>query len=132
MPIQVSLDRQADESSLLPCEKLNNVSLGGLAFISTKALSIGQKVSVSFPLIDQQHSLSGEVVWSKPVDTGFEIGLQFEDPDEIYSLRMIEQVCHIEHYRQEVEQFEGRRLTSEEAAREWIGLYASEFPALDS
>ena len=44
---------------------------------------------------------------------------------------MIEQICHIEHYRHEIEQVEGRKLNSEEAAREWIQRYASEFPVFN-
>jgi hypothetical protein len=37
---------------------------------------------------------------------------------------------HIEHYRKEVERLEGRALTSQEAAGEWISKYAGDFPAL--
>jgi hypothetical protein len=38
---------------------------------------------------------------------------------------MVEQVCHIEHYRKEVMVCEGRQLTSEDAAKEWVAKYAS-------
>jgi hypothetical protein len=41
---------------------------------------------------------------------------------------MIEQICHIEHYRKEVKLVEGRELSSEEAADEWITRYAGDFP----
>jgi ABC-type Fe3+-hydroxamate transport system substrate-binding protein len=40
---------------------------------------------------------------------------------------MVGQVYQIEHYRQEVEQLEGRILGSEEAAEEWIQRYAADF-----
>ena len=43
---------------------------------------------------------------------------------------MIEQICHIEHYRKEVARVEGRELSTQEAASEWISRYASDFPAL--
>lgn len=45
-------------------------------------------------------------------------------------MRMIEQICHIEHYRKEVERQEGRRLSSQDAADEWISRYAGDFPEL--
>ena len=35
---------------------------------------------------------------------------------------MIDQLCHIERYRWKVQDEEGRQLTSEEAAAEWIAL----------
>ncbi|MBT4078105.1 MAG: PilZ domain-containing protein, partial [Gammaproteobacteria bacterium] len=68
--------------------------------------------------------------WYKKSTKGFEIGLEFDDPNELFRLRMIEQICHIEHYRAEVKQHQGRQLTSEQAAKEWIKLYAADFPNL--
>lgn len=132
VPIRVTLGRAADESDLHPCKQLNNVSLGGLAFFSNKDLSVGDIVSVRFPTLDSHHLFSAEVVWRRPHADGWEIGIHFDDPDELYSLRMIEQVCHIEHYRNEVRNSEGRQLTTEQAAKEWVGRYASKFPAIQS
>jgi hypothetical protein len=45
--------------------------------------------------------------------------------------RMVEQVCYIENYKKVVYQTEGRLLTAEEAAMEWICKYASQFPDPD-
>jgi hypothetical protein len=44
-------------------------------------------------------------------------------------VRLIEQICYIEHYRQEVLISEGRKLTSEQAALEWIEKFAQDFPS---
>ena len=41
---------------------------------------------------------------------------------------MVEQVCPIEQYRHEMLKNEGRTLSSEEAALEWIQKYAPQFP----
>ncbi|MCZ7563309.1 MAG: hypothetical protein M5U08_05410 [Burkholderiales bacterium] len=41
---------------------------------------------------------------------------------------MVEQVCHIEEYRRAVARDEGRTLSTEEAAAEWIAEYAARFP----
>jgi hypothetical protein len=41
---------------------------------------------------------------------------------------MVEQVCHIENYKKEIYRAEGRLLSSEQAAMEWIIRYASRFP----
>ncbi len=43
-------------------------------------------------------------------------------------MRMVEQVCHIERYRADVLEREGRALTGEQAAEEWIKRYAEDFP----
>ncbi len=130
VPIRITLDWVADDDSPHPCDSLDNVGLGGLAFKSPRALLIGQTVRISFPLLDPQQSLSGKVVWNRQSGDAYEIGLQFDDPDELYQCRMIEQICHIQHYRDEVERLEGRKLSREQAASEWIARFASDFPAI--
>ena len=40
---------------------------------------------------------------------------------------MVQQVCAVEHYRQEELQ-KGRVLNSQQAASEWIAKYAGRFP----
>ncbi|MEQ8937648.1 MAG: PilZ domain-containing protein, partial [Gammaproteobacteria bacterium] len=47
---------------------------------------------------------------------------------KMFLLRMVEQLCHIEHYRNEIARVEGRELSSEQAAQEWISKYAESFP----
>jgi hypothetical protein len=68
------------------------------------------------------------VVWTRPEAEGYCIGVQFMDEADAFRARMVEQVCSIERYRREVEAKEGRRLTRDEAAQEWIRRYAGRFP----
>jgi len=49
-----------------------------------------------------------------------------------FSTRMVEQVQHIEHYRQEVLRVEGRILDDESAALVWITRYAATFPPIEA
>lgn len=44
---------------------------------------------------------------------------------------MVEQVQHIEHYRQEVLRVEGRELDGDSAALEWITRFAAHFPSIE-
>ena len=44
---------------------------------------------------------------------------------------MTEQICHIEHYKQEVMKREGRRLDCSQAAMEWIDKYARDFTRIE-
>ena len=127
VPIRISLDRVVDEASE---DTLTNISLGGLSFVSPRELAVHQKVRVCIPVIEQDHILEGRVVWCERGRNGYEIGLEFESSSELFRLRMIEQICHIEHYRKEIERHQGRKLSTEEAAKEWISQYAGDFPAL--
>jgi len=130
VPIQVNLDWADDEDDETTDQTITNVSLGGLAFLSHKPLEILQRVRISIPLIQQENYLVGNVVWCEKSDPGYEIGIEFEHSRDVFRLRMIEQICHIEEYRKEVAQQEGRKLSSQEAAKEWISKFAGDFPAL--
>lgn len=128
IPIQVCLDRVEEDDS--DDTTLTTLSLGGLSFISPQSLPLGEQVSISIPILQRDNQLSGLVVWCEPSRQGFEIGLEFDRSDDVFRLRMIEQVCHIEHYRKEVARVEGRELDTQQAANEWISRYAGDFPAL--
>ena len=62
---------------------------------------------------------------------GFQTGVVFDCPETAFAVRMIEQVCHIEQYRQQVSNTEGRELTIDCAAAEWITHHAANFPELN-
>jgi hypothetical protein len=130
IPIRVSADSIEEAEDDTDDQTITNVGLGGLAFLSSRPFEVLQRVSVSIPVLEQENELIGNVVWCEKAEQGYEIGIEFERSRDTYRLRMIEQICHIEHYRHEVERLEGRRLSSQEAAQEWIAAYAKDFPEL--
>lgn len=130
VPITVTLDWVDDENDETVDQTITNVSLGGLAFVSEKPITVLERVKVSIPVLNQENNLVGNVVWCEKSDNGYEIGIEFEKSRDVFRLRMIEQICHIEHYRKEILRVEGRELSAGEAAREWISKYAGDFPAL--
>jgi Tfp pilus assembly protein PilZ len=108
--------------------RLKNISSGGLCFRTRKRIKPGSDVAVRIPVTKPPFEAKGVVVWCNTLSSGSEVGIQFENGPTTFVLRMVEQVCHIEHYRNEILQREGRRLSSEEAAREWIARHAETFP----
>ena len=132
VPIQVTTSWVEDEIDENIDQTITNVSLGGLAFESPKPLDVLERVRVCIPVVDRDNTLIGNVVWCEKSDTGsgYEIGIEFEKSRDVFRLRMIEQICHIEHYRKEVLRTEGRELSNRDAASEWISKFAGDFPAL--
>jgi len=130
LPIQVTTSWEDDENDESLDQTITNVSLGGLAFVSPRPLQVLERVQVCIPVLERDNRLIGNVVWCEKSAAGYEIGIEFEKSRDVFRLRMIEQICHIEHYRQEVLRVEGRKLSSKEAASEWIARYAGDFPAL--
>jgi len=130
VPIEVSLDWAEDENDETVDQTITNVSLGGLAFVSHKPIELLERVRICIPVLNEENYLVGNVVWCEKAGSGYEIGIEFEKSRDAFRLRMIEQICHIEHYRKEIARLEGRELNPQEAAKEWITKYAGEFPAL--
>lgn len=130
VPIQVTTNWEEDEDDEFLDQTITNVSLGGLAFVSTKPFAVLDRVQVCIPVLERDNRLIGNVVWCEKSAAGYEVGIEFEKSRDVFRLRMIEQICHIEHYRKEILLQEGRKLTSKEAASEWIARYASDFPEL--
>jgi hypothetical protein len=129
VPLQVTLDWEEENDDSID-QTITNVGLGGLAFVSQKPLEVLQRVRICIPLLQQDNYLVGNVVWCEKSGKSYEIGIEFEKTRDAFRIRMIEQICHIEHYRKEVERLEGRELSAQEAAGEWISKYAGDFPAL--
>lgn len=105
-----------------------NISEGGLAFHSDACLDAEQTIEVRIPEVDPPFEAHARVVWCRPEDGRYLVGVQFLDATDAFKARMVEQVCTIEKYREEVRETEGRELSSQDAAAEWITKYAGRFP----
>lgn len=105
-----------------------NVSSGGLAYTAEECLDPGQVVELRIGTVEPPFVAQARVVWCRPEAGRFLVGVEFLDPAQAFQARMVQQVCSIESYRRQVEAEEGRKLSPEEAADEWIGRYAGRFP----
>lgn len=124
IPIEIRRDRRRPAAA----PPMRNVSLGGLAFQSQTGLEPGSIVVLRIAFVRPQFSTRARVVWCSAANGAFEVGVEFLDVEGAYRGRMVEQVCHIEQYRREALEKEGRQLSSEEAAAEWIAKHAAQFP----
>ncbi len=109
---------------------LCDLGLGGLCCDTDQCLERDTLVEVRLPSIRPIYASRGRIAWCRPHGGGYRVGIQFLDPEDAFRGRMVEQICHIEHYRQEMLDREGRELSDEEAAMEWIEKYADRFPDL--
>ena len=130
-PADIPIEFQQDSPALRQNETLTNISQSGLAFHSHSELAVGTVIMLSIPLYQPPYQARARVAWCRPTDVGFEVGAELLDPDEVFRSRMVEQVCHIEHYRQMVLRTQGRNLSGQEAALEWINKFAEHFPSAE-
>ncbi|MCU7813066.1 MAG: PilZ domain-containing protein, partial [Candidatus Thiodiazotropha sp. (ex Notomyrtea botanica)] len=88
----------------------------------------GLEIHFAIPITPPQFHATGVVVWCRREGEEYQVGVKFTEEETAYAVRMVEQLCYIEHYRQSVRETEGRLLSGEEAALEWIDKYADHFP----
>lgn len=126
IPIKYKLEDVVDHKK----EYIDNISEGGLSFRSGVPLKKGASIMIQIPIARPAFRAHAEVTWCKKSGEIYSIGVKFLDKETKYRMRMVEQVCHIEHYRKKILKEEGRKLTGEEAAIEWIEKYAKKFPSI--
>jgi len=129
-PVDVPIEIRAGNGEAGPVHT-HDISLGGLAVHSAVAVEPGSLSEVRISYVQPAFEARARVAWCRPRrggGGGHEVGVSFLDAADVFLARMVEQVCYIEDYRKSVAREEGRELSSEEAACEWIEKYAAKFP----
>lgn len=126
-PIEIHPDKFPEDSP----ERLNNISHGGLSFRSQAAILPGTLVRLTVHIPQGKKEVRARVAWCRELAEGYDMGVEFLNAADSYTVRMVEQICHIEQYRRKVKERQGRELDSTEAAREWIMHNAGDFPNPD-
>lgn len=126
MPVELILRRQA----CIPRQRLNNISLGGVACNSLRGFRRGTSIELRIPLLGDQARYPGVVAWCRRQENDYLVGIAFLDEDTLFRARMVEQVCQIQHYRQQLEQESGQAIAIEQCAQDWIAKHAAGFPYL--
>jgi len=109
-------------------DRLKNISRGGLCFTTGMHIDPGKLIDIEISVVDPVFKALGVVVWCSKNNGMYYVGVRFRDVETEFAMRLVEQVCHMEGYRQAILRTEGRELTSEEAAAEWIAKYSETFP----
>lgn len=122
--IPIRVDTVADQ----PCSRVADVSYGGLAFVSNRPRAVGTMLDIRID--DQRAGLDARavVVWCQCEGATYRVGVRFLDPEDAFRSRLVQQMFAIERFRREFARSEGREVSREEAAREWVRRHAGDFP----
>ena len=123
VPIEVCYSNSTE----IETKNTHDISFGGLSFQSKKPLPLTQELTLAIRITQPYFVEEAQVTWCKKINSCYEIGVKFIATDAIFRIRMIEQVCHIEKYRQDMLETHGRALTAQDAAMEWINKYGADF-----
>jgi hypothetical protein len=125
MPVELILRKKTS----LPQQRLHDISLGGVACNSSRRFRRGTEIEIRIPLLGDQAHYCGVVAWCHKLPDDYLLGISFIDEDTLFRARMVEQVCQIEHYRQQRELALGKPLATEAVADDWIAEHSADFSA---
>ncbi|MHB8426290.1 MAG: PilZ domain-containing protein [Acidiferrobacterales bacterium] len=125
LPVSVSLEEVVASETLY----LNNISRGGLSFNSMVDLKLGTVIRLRIPPNRPVFEVLGKVAWCKKMSLQYIVGVEFINADEKARIQIIEMVFRIDEYRHKVFDQEGRDLTHQQAALEWIETCWIDFAA---
>ncbi len=130
-PIPVPVVVQTRDGDARIISAVADLSEGGLAFTAPRDLAPESVVDVSLPIGDQWFSLAGSVASSQRIEPGdqYRVGVAFLHPAMSFRMKLAEQVLRIHDLRRQLCAEQGREVTPDEAAREWVARYAEEFAA---
>lgn len=124
-PIEIELE--LGRNIQIGKEYLNDISLDGLSFRFNFDIEAGREININIPFDKSSFKIKARVIWSEQKGDGFQIGVRFTDSSDAFKAKIYKQLVQIEAYKYQVLEAEGRDLTFNEAAREWIEKYAKKF-----
>ena len=122
IPVQVERLRAG------PVSRAADVSHGGLSFVCAQPHEPGAELLIRIDSVAPPFKARAQVAWCHTERGRYRVGVSFLNQTDAFEARVVEQICAIERYRREALEHEGRYLSGEDAAREWIERYAEEFP----
>jgi len=125
--IPIEIEIELGKNVLIDKDFLNDISLEGLSFKFTFSIDQGKTININIPLDKSKFRIKAEVKWCEATDGLFNIGVKFLDSTDSFKAKIYKQLRQIEAYKFEVFERDGRELTFNEAAKEWIDKYAKKF-----
>ena len=127
-PSDIPIEHKHSNSMEYTKEKLKNIGHGGLSFNSKVSIETGTTINLKIHLRKPAFKATGIVTWCNKTGDHYEVGVTSNNEHTGFGVRMVEQICHIEHDKREILKKEGRIFNGKEAAEEWIKKNAAAFP----
>ena len=99
---------------------MRNVSKSGMCFTTGTKIEANSNIELTIPFLGTEIEIAGTIMWCHDMDDFYELGVRFDDGISDLAKVLMDRLCNVEQYRQQVKERERRELTSTEAGREWM------------
>ena len=93
-PAEIPIKYRVSGEEQLRTDTTKNISFGGLCFQAPSFIQPGTKITLKFPTIHPEVELVGTVVWCTKEKGYVDVGVEFENENEAYRARTIEEICY--------------------------------------
>jgi hypothetical protein len=107
--------------------QMTNLSKGGLCFLNPYRLERAQRLEIDFPALKPVIKLTAHVVWCRPQRNEFSVGAEFIDMAEPLRVRLVEMHRAIADYQKMKNAAGDPVIDAQQAAIEWLNMYAQKF-----
>lgn len=100
-----------------------------MAFVWSRRLRHGTNLTILLPVRTKVFELTASVVYSRkiPRKQAYLTGVCFRDAGTAFRAKLAEETLEIIDYQRRISVREGRQVSEEEAAAEWVRRYAASF-----
>ena len=130
-PVSVPIQYHESQSRRFEGSSSVDLSEGGICFLAERFLAKGAGVNLKIPVGDTVFEVQGQIAYCSRVATlnMYRTGVQFSDATSAFRAKLAEQMLKIKEYKKHLED-EGKNMSEEEAARQWIAKHAKHFSSL--
>jgi len=93
-PAEIPIKFKLTGDGLSRTDTTRNISIGGLCFQAPEYIPPGTALTLRFPTVHPEVELRGHVVWCTEVKGVVDVGVEFENENEAYRARTIEEICY--------------------------------------
>jgi len=129
-PYDIPIKVFALSPSESPNANFGQVEKIGLVFRSDVSLDINILVKITIPIVEPDFELLAYTCRCLKRGSAYEVGVVLMKEEDVMRVRMVEQICYIEHYRRVESEKVGHLISGNEAALKWVQKYAAKFPNL--
>lgn len=128
-PLEIPLTYKILDKNRFSLTQTTDLSDFGISFLTDEPLPEGQLIEISIRSPRESLLAKSVVKWQNySLNEGkYRVGVMFVSRQEGFRARMVEQICHIDLYRQRKMREEKREIPYNEAAFEWITLNGKKF-----
>ncbi len=106
-PAEIPIEYKISGQTLEKTDYTKNISFGGLCFQAQTYIEPGTVLIIKFPTISSKLEVVGKIVWCSQKKEYVDMGVEFQDKNEAYRAKIIEEICYLKNHQRKIFERDG-------------------------